>query len=242
MPLKALSKQIDRLGAGLRSSRRAAAYTLLEVLLTMSLFIMLISVLVFTTWGIRAEFLDQGAYRFETVIRLARTEAANRGRRMRLQFQTSDEAQSGDAELPGSFSILWEPQPLAEPGQFVPYTDSSWARSLPNEMITVVRSQLTGASAHQVLTYDQGAPVGQDAEGRELQSVNFYPDGSSDSAFIELQSRDTEDTRHALISLDGINGIIETSIMTQTELQEFYEDSQMSSPSGATGGTGGGSY
>jgi len=219
-----------------RALNKAGGFTLLEVMLTLALFVMIAGALVFTSWGIQAEYLDQGAYRFETMLRLARSEAANRGRRMRLQFEEVDAAAQTDGQSRGSLVITWEPQPLAQPGQFVPYGDSSWARQLPNDMIVMVRSQRVGASAHQVLAYDQqpaGGEVSEDAQ--PLQSVDFYPDGSSDSVVFELQSLDPLEVRRALIQMDGVNGIIETRIMTPGEMQKYYQDTQMDKNSPQSG-------
>lgn len=217
----------------MRAARRAGrAFTLIEIVLTISLMLMLMGVFVFGHWGIRSEYLDQGTYRFETVLRMARAEAAYRGRRMRLQFGTSTQTAASQAESAGQFMIMWEPQPLAQPGQFIAYQGGVWARNLPSDMVAVVRCRRVGASAHDVLTYDQNLSMDQDPQSEALQNLDFYPDGSSDSAFIELQSRDLEDLRGAIIELDGINGIIKTSVMGSTQLQEYYEQKQIEAPQG----------
>ena len=56
-----------------------------------------------------------------------------------------------------------------------------------------------------------------------LQSITFYPDGSSDSALLELAPIDPDDTIRSTVRLDGVNGTAETLELTETELEENRE-------------------
>jgi len=50
--------------------------------------------------------LEEASLRMETALRMARADAANKGRRLRLEF---DQEQ-------GRATVLWEPEPLTGPG------------------------------------------------------------------------------------------------------------------------------
>lgn len=197
-----------------RAHRTRRAFTLIEVVLVLGLMSILVAVLVVGTGtGIESEYLDQGAAQFETMLRMARAEAANEGRKLRLMIEEEEH----------NVSIQWEPQPLAEPGEFVEYTDGSWARSLPNHMVRVLRCQRTGDSSYSTLTF--GESMSDDE--LSLDALEFFPDGSSDSALIILASQDMDDLRRAVIELDGGNGIVTTSVMTSIELEEYFEENEI---------------
>lgn len=162
----------------------------------------------FTAMG-RGRQLEEGALRFETALRMARATAANYGRRVRFVF---------DPET-ALLEVMWEGEPLSAPNQFVP-ARTAWSHQVPNSMVRATRSRLTGPSAYRTLTLGPGRGSSEDDE---LEPVTFYPDGSSDSAVIELSDADGEETRRAVIELSGISGRIRTQILTAEQLQEFYE-------------------
>ena len=162
-------------------------------------------VMAFGPWRETAEF-DEGVGRFETLLRMARADAANTGRRVRLRF---------DAEI-GTCRVLWEPDPLGEPGQFVDYTVATWTAETPNELLRVVRCVVTDPIAP--ATSDAGGPGRQD-EDDEMQALTFQPDGSSDSAEIELAPVDEDDQRRALVELNGMDNTITTTFLTVEQIE-----------------------
>ncbi len=192
--------------------QRCAAFTLLEMMLTLALLAVLIGTSALSLWGLqRGRQLDQGAAAFETVLRMARADACTRGRRLRIAFE--DEGLRAE--------ILWEPEPLSEPGQFVRHAGSGWLREVPNGLVRVERCELAGPSAY--LTRSTDSPAGgEEPEG--LSALTFYPDGASDSAVIELVSVDERDTRRAVIELDGVSGAIRARILTPTEYGEQFAE------------------
>ena len=54
------------------------------------------------------------------------------------------------------------------------------------------------------------------------------PDGSSDSAVIEIQGADPQETRTAVVELDGVNRIISARILQPSELQEYHDQTDAS--------------
>jgi len=160
-----------------------------------------------------SEKLIQGAERMETALRLARADAANLGRRLRLDFE----------EETGRCLILWEPKPLEEPGEFTDYAKvSTWTGRMPTELVRVNLCRLTGPSAYQTLNLEE-MPMA-DSDQPELEAVTFYPDGSSDSAIIELSGTVESETRRVVIELDGANGTITRHVFyDDEELEEYYE-------------------
>ena len=194
---------------------RRRAFTLVEVALSLMLVTLLAGMVVasFTGWQ-SGRRLHEGAERFEATLRMARAEAANRGRRLRLAFD----------EETGACRVLWEADPLGEPGSFTDFSACTWRSYLPDELVRVVRCQLTGPSAYRTLTAQQGM---DDAYKEDtLEAITFYPDGSSDFAVIELaDATDATDevdptAPRALIELDGLNGTMTTTLLTAEELEE----------------------
>ncbi len=188
---------------------RRPGFTLIEVLLALTLVVLFgtLSVLSFTSWR-QARALPEGADRVESLIMLARAEAANLGRHLRLEFGAD-----------GQMAVEIERNPLEEPGKYSPYLDSAWASELPNDLVRVVRCTLTGSSAYSVLN-TRGQEPG------ELQAITFFPDGSCDSAAIELREAD-RDKRHAIIEIDALTNKVQPArIMEGQELQDYHADLQ----------------
>jgi len=152
--------------------------------------------------------LEEGARRFTTGLRMARADAANRGRRIRIAFD------------PDTFDpvILWEPEPLTAPGQFVEFTTCPWRRFLKVEGIWVEQCTYVGDSLYRTLA-DAGT-AGKTVETGDLATVTFEPNGSSDSVVIVLVAGDAPDGPRARIELNGVTGIVNWQILTLDELDE----------------------
>jgi len=194
--------------------RPRAGFTLLEILLAVALVGMIAGMVVINLTGwYDSEKLIQGAERMETALRLARADAANLGRRLRLEFE----------EETGDCMIMWEPKPLEEPGEFTDYAKvSTWTGQMPNELVRVNLCRLTGPSAYRTLNLE-ATPMA-DSDAPELEAITFYPDGSCDSAIIELSGTVESETRRVVIELDGANGTIRRHVFYDDEgLEEYYE-------------------
>jgi hypothetical protein len=182
---------------------------LLEVLLTLALLVAFAAAgaIALGPWRRSADF-DEGVWRYDSMLRMARAEAARCGRRLRIEVRPDD----------GAMVVLWEPGPLEAPGQFVQMTDTAWAETIAQPLVRVAKCQLTGSSAYRTLI----AVAAGDADG-EIAPLTFYPDGSSDSATIELAGIDEEELRRAIVQLDGLSGIITTTVLTPSEHQEYLD-------------------
>jgi len=177
-----------------------------EIVLAIGLLCVLATVGVLSVPGLRrAGDLREGVSRFETVLRMARADAANLGRRVRLSFSPE-----------GATRVLWEPQPLRQPGQFVPYVSCTWLGMLPEDLVRVRGCVLTDESA-------SGAEAGIGlGEVEEPSGVTFYPDGSSDSAVIDLAPPAGPQAGLGVLELDGLNQTIRARILTAAEYEEEF--------------------
>lgn len=229
----------DAAGARARALRRGrhgwaapppGGFTLIESICALSVVGMVLGLVIINVSGWHeTRKLQEGALKFEVILRLARADAANLGKRFRVAAdQDTHQVQ-----------VFWEYDPLAKPGEFTRYTGGAWARSVPNDLVWVQKMELTGASALRTLALDEI----QDPREREalegLAPITFYSDGSSDSARVELVTRTGEpyqeivedpDARLAVIDLDGINGLIRTRILTLEELEEQEEAARNPAP------------
>ena len=194
------------------SGRLPRALTLLELLLALSIVIALFGVIVLNVpaWA-ESQRLEEGAYRFESMLGMARAEAANLGRKLRLDFQTTEEGTT-------RIRVLWESDPLSAPEYFSEYSACTWMHHVPTGLVKVARSELIGSSAYRLLEKDLMVDAG--ALETPLAGVTFYPDGSCDSAVIELLSTSASDKRLALIEVDGLTGTISSRITTPAELAD----------------------
>lgn len=193
-----------RLGA-LRFAR--GGFTLVEVLLAISLMLVFSTVIVFSYSGwLRGSRMDEGVVRFGTMLRMVRAEAANQGRCFRLNFEQVTHAPI----------IEWEADPLKAPGRFAPF------HMRPTELVAVKSCQLTGPSAYLTLSSLMPSSEGQ----QDWQPITFYPDGSSDSATITLTSATPDDDpRLATIDLNGMTGTVPSArVMTPEEYTQYLDD------------------
>jgi len=180
----------------------SGGFTLLELMIAIALIsvILAVGIVSGTSSGDRRKF-EYAVDRLETTLRMARAEAANSARRVRLAF---DE----ETRLP---AVLWEPSPLSEPGTFEPYTTCSWLRRVPRDRIAVIKCRFTGPDGQPV--DETPTDLGDDIDSEEMRTITFNPDGTSDSVLIELESADLGDSLRAAIKLDGENNLITTKIL-----------------------------
>ena len=172
----------------------------MEILLALAVMGLLLTALV-VNWSALAggQDLDEGAGRLETALRMARADAANRGRRIRLAFD----------EIDGRFIVFWEADPMGEPGRFTEYTACTWGDYVSMDRIRLERCELVGLSIYQVMK--MSSPGGADTTAGPA-PITFEPDGSSDSAVIEVSAVDERDPRHVIIELEGLTGTVTSQI------------------------------
>lgn len=197
-----------------------SGFTLVEILLAMGIFIVLAGVVSFTMFGSLSDrYLEDGADRFGTLIRMVRAEAANQGRKMRISWNAAEDR----------MLVEWEPQPLAQPGQFVEFEGASWVSLVPNDMVRIVGNHREGATEEDALTFGGGQSASQQAEAKSQSIIDFYPDGSCDSTKVELASRDESDTRRALVEMDSINTTVTSRLLDSIEYAQWQEEMNVSS-------------
>jgi len=199
---------------------RTRGVTLFELLLTTALISLFLGVVAFNfaVLGSGSQ-LDEGASRFETLLRFARAESANTGREIRIEFakeestETIDRASALESDesttRPPQIRVVQEVDPLLQPGEYIP-VNASWARQEFGDLIEVGSVRLVGATR----AWGGGAAprVDSDEDGTvPLSPVTFYPDGSSDSADVTLVSRSSSDRRRLVIHLVGLTGTITRS-------------------------------
>lgn len=181
-----------------RGGDAARGFTLIEILLALLLIGLLMAALLLNFTGlIDARSLDEGSMKFEGMLRLARADAANQGKRIRLTLNADD----------GTYRVEWEGDPLGKPGEYEEYKSASWTAYLPTDMVRIVRI---------------GPPVTGDASGEpppSSQSITFEPDGSCESMQIELAPARNDDGRRAIIDVEGVTGSIHRTILTPSEAQ-----------------------
>lgn len=192
-----------RCGATLPSK----GFSLVELLLAVAIMAMLVAAVVFSfSTLLTGSQLDEGVTQFENLVRLARAHAGNTGRRVQLAFQ---EEVTPEGAVVGKPIVIWEPDPVANPGKFEKLWEVSQVIESVNEFIAIDSSRQSGTDEASV---ESGEPRGWSEAGAEappwLTPVTFYADGSADSAEIVLVSRDTDDARRVVLHVEGITGAL----------------------------------
>jgi len=186
--------------------RACGGFTLLEILLVLGVLALLAGAVIISLGGrSEVEALQEGMGRLETAMLMARAEAANLGLRLRLGF---------DPETM-QVLVLYEPEPLAEPGNFVAYTGCTWQDSIELDGLRIETCAFVGSSAYRTV---ETATGGAGAPDSALAAITFEPDGSSDSVHLELTRAADPDSRRGFVDLDGLTGTISTRILTASEM------------------------
>jgi type II secretory pathway pseudopilin PulG len=213
---------IDR--TGLLSQRAVRGYTLIELLLAVSLTLLLASALIFSFSSLlRSAQLEEGVGRLESLIRFARAQAAYSGRKVQLVF--GQELAGSTATVGRNIRLNWEPDPLDQPGHFEEITDVAWQVQGIDDLLEVKDVQLLEANGGTTTPRALGSENlgGEKIDARPpepFSTITFYPDGSSDSAEIVLASRSPEDEHRISVRLVGITGSISHRSLTTDESEE----------------------
>jgi prepilin-type N-terminal cleavage/methylation domain-containing protein len=191
-----------------------AGFTLTEIALSLSILAVLaaLSAVALGKFHDR-HLLPDAAARFGGMLRMVRAEALRRGCCFRIIL-------AGDDDL---CRVQWEPDPLEAPGEFVDYSAGPWLAYLPRNEVFVVRCLLTGESVDRALYFADTGPGAPDAPAGDV--ILFYPDGSADSAVVELAPAEGAEARHVLVELNGLTGTVTTRLCTSAELEPYYAES-----------------
>ena len=149
MLLLAQSNKAGRLVPAGRTASRArraeAGFSLVELLLVVGLILLLASAMVFNFSSLlRANKLEEGTTRLETLMRFARAQAANSGRKVQLVF--GGEATNAPAAATGEVRATWERDPLGQPGCFSDMAEGQWHLQQINDLVQVESVKLVDAS------------------------------------------------------------------------------------------------
>jgi len=223
------------------SPAREGGFSLVEVLLTLSLVLGLAAATVVTFTGLDGKnALDEGADRLESMIRFARAEASNSGRQVRLVFDPSTNRPAAASSELRDIKVSWESDSTGHPGQFESMPNRGWNDSSINDLIGVeqlrpitpaapkapVKEPSFGGAASEP---PRGAgpalapQAGFETEESEMFSnavripeslfITFYPDGSSDKAEIIVSSRREEDHRKMMLRVTGMLGSVTRKLL-----------------------------
>ncbi len=195
-------------------------FTLIELLLAVALVLLLVSAAIFSfSTLLRGTQLEEGAGQVESLMRFARAQAANTGRRVQIVF---DEDEDSDSSA-GIIRVVWEPDPLGEPGIFVQMAEAIWQAESINGLIRVESVESSGSAGMNPLGAAP-AVLGQPTEGamtKLLSPITFYPDGASDSAEIVLSSLEPDETHQMAVRIDGLTGAIRHRIVSDVSDDEL---------------------
>jgi prepilin-type N-terminal cleavage/methylation domain-containing protein len=192
----------------LSGPRAGNGFTLLELLLAITIVLLIASALVFNFSNLaQGSQLDEGTAKLETLMRFARAQAANSGRKVQLVF--GSEATNLTSSPAGDVRTTWEPDPLGRPGDFHDLTEASWHTQEVNNRVQVESVQLFGTQTRPNTTTEESSDeFGADTATLKPPPITFYPDGSSDSAEIILASRTREEEQRMAVRIAGITGSI----------------------------------
>lgn len=232
--------------AGHSKTSTRAGFTLIELLLVVVLLLLLMGASVFNFTSLQGNAgLNEGATQFEALLRFARAHAQTTGRNVLLRFPPSPAPASGaddhsaSSALSAMPSVLWEPDPLGQPGQYQDVFEAQFYLQQMGDRIRVARWRW-GASIEAIDAANSAqlepTPIPTDADGAalELPPVSFFPDGSSDSFEVELVSQDTQDSRRIRLRVEGVTGGLTRELLRSQESGASETSHDNPSPSGPT--------
>lgn len=191
-------------------------FTLLELLLVTFLLLMLAGALIYNfSTLMRGNQLAEGTTRLETLMRFARAQAANSGKKVQLVF--SAETNNTPAAT-GDVRATWEPDPLGQPGCFSEMQDGHWHVQEVNDLVQVESVKLIESKAAPPAvtseTDDELDEFADFAPSKSMSPITFYPDGSSDSAEIIVAARSPEEEQRMAVRLVGMTGSISHQLLS----------------------------
>jgi type II secretory pathway pseudopilin PulG len=207
-------------------------FTLVELLLTTALVLLLVGAVVFNFSSLQSgRELEEGAAQVEALLRFARAQAAITGRQVQISFE--EEVAEGWSLSLGGIRVLWEPDPVGDPGTFVELPDAaSYAQGI-TELVEVESVRSIDANTGMPDETPQAATesVGEwDEEFPDVfPPITFYPDGSSDSAEIMLLSRSPDDLRRVAVRIVGLTGTIRREFVV-VETDDFGLENETTEP------------
>lgn len=196
--------------SGRQHRTTGAGFTLVELLLAVVIVLLLLGAVIFNFSGLqRGAGLDEGANQVEALIRFARAHAANTGFQVQLHLQSGSEPSPGTSSA--GVRLTFEPDPVARPGIVEPVLEAAEYLRGITDLVRIESVQLEPGSEREKTAEDptitpEAAPEAHTTVGEV--GVNFYPDGSSDSAEILLASRAETDHRQIRLQLQGVTGAI----------------------------------
>jgi len=222
-------------------SRSRWGFSLVELLLSVVLLMLLLGAVVFnfSTFQQGAQ-LDEGAMRVEAMIRFAKATASNSGKKVQVRFLKEPSGTHADTTATVKMELMWEPDPLGQPGRFEKLSESQEFVDSAAELVQIKAAQsissdemterVGGLPASSVNSTELDSAVSpttkhDEARGEEnpveeygvtpMPTIEFFPDGSSDTAQITLASLDLDDQRLTVIRLNGNTGELRRVSMTE---------------------------
>lgn len=180
----------------------------MELLLSVVLLLMLVGAAVFSFSSLQRDAqLDEGLLRMETLMRFAKAHAANSGRQVQVVFTAEQETDSAGSMV----KVVWEPEPLTKPGEFVELTTATPVADGVNELVVIETPKPAEAANPETpdTTAVEPTPAEEAVSSETVApptAISFYPDGSSDPAEIIVASRNAEDSRRVSLQLMGTTG------------------------------------
>ena len=236
-------------------------FTLFELVLTVSLILLLAGGVIFGWDSLqRGARLEEGADQVEMLLRFARAQAAISGRQVRVEVGspeafhgtpsgTNSMVAATPTAAPGGLRVLWEPDPLKQPGTFEPLPGTEGFRERIEDLVEVqspesVQQQMAtpGTPTPVQESETNGAPsdlsglAGPNPETQQRLRINFYPDGSSDSTDWVLISKDSGDGRRLRIRWSGLTGSARRQWLERTDVPGMTNGESLSPPLETAGG------
>lgn len=215
------------MGIPRRSRPTQAGFTLVELVLTVTLILLLAGAAVLNFGSFqRGAQLDEGLGQLEYLFRLARASAASSGRLVQISFggdsQATQPTGTNALTIAEGIQVRWEPDPLTAPGMFQPLAEATPLVERLNELIQIrplpFPESAPTAVASEEATPGLAQPRSDSNVSTNIPALRFYPDGSSDAADFLVASLDPEDARQVRVRLSGLVGTVRRQWLSPDEI------------------------
>lgn len=206
--------------------RAQGGYSLVELLLTVSLLLLFVGLgIVSISTMSQGSALNEGALRFETMLRFARAEAARSGHRVRVSFVQDTNQVTAVTNQLSHVEVTWEPDPASQPDVFKSLLTTQWGVDQVNETVAVESLCAVDSTAEVAVKkaepavqedsadladegFEDAEVIGETEAVNGPAAITFNPDGSSDSVEVTLASRTSEDSRRVVVRVEGFTGTV----------------------------------
>ena len=205
-------------------------FTLIELLLVVVvLMIFMASAVFYMSPALKGIRLEEGASRFESLLKFASAEAAQSGKRVVIKFVSTNDVSGQVVYIP---KVAIENDPIGNPGVFLDLPEVSWMDKEIEDLVQVTRVTLEGQA--ELADTEEETDVNETPSLRE-QIVSGEAENTDTNGVVLAEKEnyfailgDVQDGTNSVQSTNQVSDTLDSETVSELELEEksiiFYPD------------------